>query len=41
MELREIMTPGVVTARADGRLHVIEGALPEFFLHERGWMSRT
>jgi hypothetical protein len=36
MELRENMTPGVVTARADGRLQVIEGALPEFFFHERG-----
>ncbi len=30
MQLREIMTAGVV---AD----VIEGALPDFHLHERGW----
>jgi hypothetical protein len=36
MEPREIITLGVVTVRADGRLQVIEGALPEFFFHERG-----
>ena len=45
MQLREIMTSGVVTAEADASAaelaqrmtqEVIEGALPQFFFHERG-----